>query len=152
MVSKLRPNATRRQLASMVVIVSLVMAGLQIVGGARASASHVNCGATITTDATLDSDLVNCPNNGIIIGADNITLDLNGHTIDGDSTPVDPCPQEEPCDFGVVNLTGHDRLTIVGGTVQQFSVGIIFDGGADRAHLRQLTASDNTDFGIIVAA
>jgi hypothetical protein len=41
----------------------------------------VGCGDTITTDPTPDSDLVNCPNNGIMIGADNITLDLNGHTI-----------------------------------------------------------------------
>jgi hypothetical protein len=53
---------------------------------------HVGCGDTITTDTTLESDLVNCPNNGIVIGADNITLDLNGHTPSmataGGSTPA----------------------------------------------------------------
>jgi parallel beta-helix repeat protein len=137
---------------SRLLVLALVVAGFSVLGSGQALASHVSCGDTITTDTTLDSDLVNCPNNGIVIGADNITLDLNGHTIDGDNTPTDPCPQEEPCDFGVVNLTGHDRLTIEGGTVQQFSVGIIVDGDADQTHLHQLTASDNTDFGIIVAA
>ena len=45
----------------------------------QASASPVSCGDTITTDTTLHHNLVNCPNNGIIIGADNITLDLNYH-------------------------------------------------------------------------
>ena len=40
------------------------------------------------------ADLVNCPSNGIVIGADDITLDLNGHTIDGDDALVDPCPEE----------------------------------------------------------
>ena len=138
----------RRLHRSAVVIV--VVAAFLVASGGQALASHVGCGDTITTDTTLDSDLANCPNNGIVIGADNITLDLNGHTIDGDGTPVDPCPEGEPCDIGVLNLAGHDRLTIVGGTVQQFGVGVLVEGGA--AHrLHQFAASDNTDFGIIVA-
>jgi parallel beta-helix repeat protein len=131
-------------------VLALVVAGFTIVGGGQALASHVGCGDTITTDTTLDSDLLNCPNNGIVIGADDITLDLNGHTIDGDGTPVDPCPEGEPCDIGVLNLAGHDRLTIMGGTVQQFGVGVLVEGGATH-RLHQLAALDNTDFGIIVA-
>ncbi len=43
----------------------------------------VRCGATITADTTLHHDLLDCPGNGIVIGADHITLDLNGHTVDG---------------------------------------------------------------------
>ena len=112
-----RPPVTEAVVARAMVL-ALVVAGFTVVGGGQALASHVGCGDTITTDTTLDSDLVNCPNNGIIIGADNITLDLNGHTIDGDGTPVDPCPEGEPCDVGVLNLAGHDRLTIVGGTIR----------------------------------
>ena len=54
-------------------VLALVVAGFTIVGGGQALASHVGCGDTITTDTTLDSDLVNCPNNGIVIGADNIS-------------------------------------------------------------------------------
>jgi hypothetical protein len=62
--------------------VALAAACLALTAG-QASASHVSCGDTITADTTLDSDLVDCPSNGIVIGADDITLDLNGHTIDG---------------------------------------------------------------------
>ncbi len=71
------------------------------------SASHLACGDTITADTTLDSDLTGCPSNGIVIGADDITLDLNGHTIAGDGKPVRRCPRGEFCDTGVVN-DGHD--------------------------------------------
>jgi dipeptidyl aminopeptidase/acylaminoacyl peptidase len=49
----------------------------------QAVANHVQCGDVITQDTTLDSDLIDCPGDGLVIGADNITLDLNGHTIDG---------------------------------------------------------------------
>ena len=52
------------------VIFALAVAGLVAFGDSQASASHVSCGDTITADTTLDSDLLNCPNNGIVIGAD----------------------------------------------------------------------------------
>jgi len=38
----------------------------------------VRCGDTITHNTKLTNDLRNCPTNGIVIGADNITLDFNG--------------------------------------------------------------------------
>ena len=44
----------------------------------QAVASHVQCGDVITQDTTLDSDLIDCPGDGLVIVADNITLDLNG--------------------------------------------------------------------------
>ena len=59
--------------------VALLLMGCCLAFGAGpAAASQVSCGDTITADTTLDSDLVNCPNNGIVIGADDITLDLDG--------------------------------------------------------------------------
>jgi hypothetical protein len=68
-------------------ILVLGVAGLIAFGGGQASAGiDVSCGDEITADTTLDSDLVDCPNNGIVIGADGITLDLNGHSIEGDGT------------------------------------------------------------------
>ena len=72
----------------------------------------MSCGDEITADTALDSDLVNCANNGIVIGADDITLDLNGHRIDGDGTEYPGCdPKTEPCDFGIAN-EGHDGVTV----------------------------------------
>jgi len=51
-----------------------------------------------------------------VIGADGITLDLDGHTIGGDDTPVDSCPEGEWCDVGIVTA-GHRGVTIKGGAV-----------------------------------
>ena len=139
-----------KSVTSRAMVLALVVAGFTVLGGGQALASHVSCGETITTDTTLDSDLVNCPNNGIIIGASNITLNLNGHTIDGDGTPVDPCPEGEACDVGVLNQAGYDRLTIVGGTIRQFGVGIVVEAGAAHNRLHHLTVSDTTDVGIVM--
>ena len=107
-------------LASLGVILALAVAGAM--GGGRAPASHVACGDTITADTTLDNDLIDCPNNGIVIGADDITLDLNGHGIDGDGTEFADCPKNEFCDVGVAN-DGHDGVRIKGGTVREFGLG-----------------------------
>jgi hypothetical protein len=46
-------------------------------------AVHASCGQTITADTTLESDLTKCTGPAIRIGADDITIDLNGHTITG---------------------------------------------------------------------
>jgi parallel beta-helix repeat protein len=147
---KVPARPSPRTVVARAMVLALVVAGFTVVGAGQALANHVSCGDTITTDTTLDGDLLNCPNNGIVIGADNITLDLNGHTVDGDGTPLDPCPEGQACDVGVLNRAGHDRLTIMGGTIRQFGVGIVVEGGAAHPRLHQLAASDNTDFGIIV--
>ena len=48
-----------------------------------AFAQTVQCGDTITKSITLTSDIGPCSGNGLIIGADNINLNCNGHTITG---------------------------------------------------------------------
>ncbi len=151
-------------------LASLFVLAMTALGPEKASAGVIACGATITTDTTLTADLVDCPSNGIVIGADNVTLDLNGHTVDGDAEFTDPCPKTEFCDIGVVS-EGHDGLTIKGGRFKQFFVGVsviaakrahlrelattrnilgagVFD--SRRAHLRRLTASHNVDSGFIL--
>jgi hypothetical protein len=47
------------------------------------AATQVQCGDMITTDTRLSRDLNNCPADAVIIGAPRVTLDLDGHTIDG---------------------------------------------------------------------
>ena len=87
MQAKLRLHAAPATFASLAVVLALAVAGVIVLGGGKAAAvQQLSCGDTITTDATLHHNLVNCPNNGIIIGADNVTLDLNYHRIDGDGT------------------------------------------------------------------
>src|SRR4051794_27225861 len=112
MPAKIRPQAVPATLVGLAVVVILLLGGVVALSGAEA-ASSVSCGDTITTDTTLHRNLVNCPNNGIIIGADNVTLDLNYHKIDSDGTPAGGCdPDTEFCDVGVLN-DGHDGITIV---------------------------------------
>jgi parallel beta-helix repeat protein len=82
-----------------------------------------------------------------VIGADNITLDLNGHTIDGDAAVVDPCAGF--CDNGVDNTAGHSGVTIQGGSIREFARGV-FVLGASRNRLRHLSVSSNLFVGIVV--
>jgi parallel beta-helix repeat protein len=115
---------------------------------AGTAASHVTCGQTITTDTKLDNDLLDCPNNGIVIGADDVTLDLNGHVIDGDGTEFTACPPDEPCDMGVVDLD-HQGVTIKGGTIREFDFGALVVGASD-SRLTRLVLSNNRRAGLLV--
>jgi hypothetical protein len=117
-------------------------------GALAAKQVHVSCGDTITVDTTLDSDLIDCPNNGIVIGADDITLDLNGHTVGGNGEPVEPCPRGEFCDIGVLN-DGHDGVAVRDGSVSEFGVGV-FIGKARHARVLGVSSSGNVLFGIVV--
>ena len=111
------------------------------------AAADVGCGDTITTDTTLHHNLVNCPNNGIVIGADHITLDLNYHTIDGNGKPTGGCdPQTDFCDTGIANF-GYDGVTVVHGSLRQFGGGVDF-GQVDHNRLLDISASKNADVGI----
>jgi large repetitive protein len=102
----------------------------------------------ITTDTTLHKDLVNCPNNGIIIGADGITLDLNGHTIDGDGTPAAGCnPRQEFCDEGLPNL-GHDGVTVMNGSIRDFAFGPEVLRARD-VRLLEISSTRHTFFGAL---
>jgi parallel beta-helix repeat protein len=117
-------------------------------GATQASASDVSCGDEITADTTLDSDLVDCPNNGIVIGADDITLDLDGHLIDGDGTLFAGCPEGEACDVGLLN-EGHDGVTVRDGSVREFAYGAVV-GGARHNRVLGISSSRNLLFGIVV--
>ena len=129
-------------------VLSLAVAGIIALSGGEALASHISCGGTITADATLDSDLVNCPNNGIVIAADGVELDLNGHLIDGDGTEFNACSDNEFCDGGVVN-DGHDGVTVRQGSVREFGTGV-FVGGARHNRVLGIASSRNLFFGFLV--
>ena len=129
-------------------IFALSVAGSIAFGAGQASASHVSCGDEITADTTLDSDLVDCPSNGIVIGADGITLDLNGHLIDGDGTEFVGCPKNEFCDIGLLN-DGHDGVKLRDGSVRDFAFGVLVVG-ARHNRVADITVSRNAGTGIIL--
>jgi parallel beta-helix repeat protein len=144
---KLRPHVIHVILV-LLVATSSVSALDALVGGHAALAGPPSCGDTITVDTTLDADLLDCPSNGIVIGADDITLDLNGHTIDGDNTLVDPCPENEFCDVGVAN-DGHNGVSIKGGNIREFAFGV-FLFGPRRNDVSILSTTENVFSGILL--
>jgi hypothetical protein len=95
-----------------------IVASMMLVGVSQAPASHVQCGDTITQDTTLDSDLIDCPQRGIVVGAAGITLDLNGHVIDGPGL-------DRFAGFpGVDNGAAHAGVTVKNGIVQEFGLAV----------------------------
>jgi parallel beta-helix repeat protein len=58
----------------------------------------------------LANDLVDCPGDGLVIGADNITLDLAGHSISGLNSPGSE---------GIAD-NGHGGITVKNGTISNF--------------------------------
>jgi hypothetical protein len=85
-----------------------------------AAASHVQCGDVIVQDTTLDSDVVctQIESNGVVIGADNLTLDLRGHSILG------PGASEEDASNGIISNAPRTGLVVKNGSVVGFSQGI----------------------------
>ncbi len=150
MSAKLRRHAAPATLVSLAVILALAVVGIIALSGSRALAVNVSCGDTITADTTLHHNLLNCPNNGIFIGADNITLDLNYHTIDGDGTHAAGCGPQEDCDLGVASID-HNGVTVVHGRVREFRIGVAvagFVGNARHNRVLDISSSKNQDFGI----
>ncbi len=104
-----------------------------LVWAVPAGASHVLCGDTLTTDTVLDSSLLDCPGNGLIIGADNITVELNGNVVKGADAP------------GSVGIQISDRIgvTVKGpGVVERFEGGIDITGGGQNT-VKDVTVANN---------
>jgi len=98
-------RAMKRAAAALAIALLLALPG--------AANAAVSCGATITQDTVLDADL-DCDGNGIVIGADGITLDLAGHSVSADGSSI-------------LNQ-GHDDVTIENGSVVVDTVGIRLQG------------------------
>jgi parallel beta-helix repeat protein len=97
--------------------------GVTLLGATGASGrSEVvisSCGTTVTADAVLAFDLV-CSGPGIVIGADNITVDLKLHALIGDG---------DPSVTGVANA-GHANVTVKNGRITNFRNAVEIDQGA----------------------
>jgi len=159
MLSKSRPLSVRPARPLLVAILVLAAGLAASSGGSTAKSTNAGgggggkakgqpkCGDTITASTTLHKDLVGCTNNGIVIGADGITLDLNGHLIGGDGTLTSGCNSEkEFCDTGVVN-EGHDGVTVMHGSIRRFGGGVTLFG-VRKNRLQDVSTSDDHFNGI----
>jgi copper-binding protein NosD len=91
------------------------------------------CGATVTTSTTLANDLTNCPGRGLTIAAANVTVNLNGHTIDGQGSY-----------YGVYVSSPSD--TVENGTIHNFSIGVqVLGDGSKALNLRITNVEDGLD-------
>ena len=100
--------------------------------GSQARTRTVTCGQTLTESTILENDLTNCPGDGLVAGADGITIDLNGHTVDGQTLLTGK---------GIA-ISGFDRVTVENGTITGFDVGVSIVFGADRTQVRDLRIGD----------
>jgi hypothetical protein len=135
--------------------------GQAVAAPATGKPVHVQCGQIIRTDTVVGNDLHGCTNIGLSIGAPNITLDLNGHTIEGNGTPLADCPEEEPCNVGitnaeidgseVVNGPGFAGVTIRNGTVRGFAAVGIYEFGVNNNRISTMNVNvEPGDDGVIL--
>ncbi len=100
-----------------------------------AQAAVISCGATLTTSTVLTNDVGPCgPGIAIELAADNITLDLNGHTVFGTGPTAS---------FSIgVHTFGTTGDVIKNGTVTKFDSGIFLEE-ANNATVTRTRLVDN---------
>jgi hypothetical protein len=108
-------------------------------GPGAASAQPLTCGQTITKDTTLHADLGPCPGDGLVIGATNVKLDLNGHAITGDATGED---------VGVLD-DGHGGTVVENGRIRRFDSAIRLEG-ADRSRVSHVATNPGCCYSSVV--
>jgi copper-binding protein NosD len=103
-----------------------------------ATAADLACGDIVVADVTLQADLTGCET-GLVIGADNVTIDLNGHTIEGQSIVA-----------GVgVEAVGRSGVRVVDGSIRSFALGVLLLNTTEST-VAKLTVRD-TGIGVSVS-
>jgi hypothetical protein len=97
------------------VLAVLGLVSLPVLAATPAAAVHVQCGHVLVEDTTLDSDLTDCPGDGLVIGSDGVALDIAGHTIDGLGATEDQTG---------IKSNGFREVTVRDGVVQDFGTGV----------------------------
>jgi hypothetical protein len=101
------------------------------------AATNAHCGQTLTASLTLNGDL-SCPSgNGLILAANNVTLNLGGHAITGGGS------------YPTVGVRVNGATdTVTNGAVIGFYTGVVVANKADT--VSSLRVSANSGDGIIV--
>ncbi|CAN5192883.1 hypothetical protein BH18ACT4_BH18ACT4_05060 [soil metagenome] len=112
------------------VVVGLV--GVPALDGV-ASAVPIECGSIITQDTVLTEDVGPCAGDGLVIVANNVTLDLAGYQVFGTDD------QGNSAGILLQNVRGV-RVTL--GTVREFDAGIVVARGRNNT-IQYMTVHDN---------
>lgn len=104
--------------------------------------ADVSCGQEVTRSITLQHDLGPCAGDGLVVTADDVTVDLNGHTILGD-----PTARDGRCKAGIL-LRDVRGVTVRNGTVTGFDAGVAIMGGGGNT-IQHITAEDNVNYRVV---
>jgi parallel beta-helix repeat protein len=96
----------------------------------------LECGSVVSRSVQLTGDLRGCQFEGLRIAAPGITVDLNGHTIEGTGLGV-----------GIAN-DGFDNVTVRNGTVANFDYGVQLNSGTDGNLVERLTLTGHEYDGV----
>jgi len=125
-------KTTRR--AATVGAVALLLGATVQTRPAAAAPTPIKCGTVITTDTTLTANVGPCVGGGLVIGADNITLDLGRFGILGRAN--------RSGDGVGIHLVGRTGVTVKNGRVIDFDAGVAIEGGSANT-ISKLLAKDN---------
>lgn len=110
---------------------------------AETTVSDARCGEVVTADTTLDGDIGPCAADGLVIGANGITVDLGGHRVFGF-----PGPSEPSHNGGIVGnqagirLLRRSNVTVRDGTVAGFDGGVVLEEARSNS-ITRIEARDN---------
>lgn len=116
---------------------ALVMSVAASVSTAAAQPATLTCGSVITQSTRLANDVGPCTIDGIIIGADNVKLNLGGHKVFGD--PAAALTGNQYVGVHFMNVSGSE---VANGEVLGFSDGVRIDGGSAN-HVTRISSHDN---------
>ena len=95
----------------------------------------VTCNFPVTQSIIVQNSLFGCPDDGLRVMADNVTIDLNGHIIDGNATDDLVGVLENG-----VTIGNHTGVVLKNGTLRDFEFGMSAGGGGV---VQEVTAVDN---------
>ena len=104
----------------------------------------VTCGQVITESTKLAADVTGCLGEGIAIGAPNIVLDLNGHTVSSGFI-LEP-GEEDNLTPGIRN--GYPNVEIRNGTVTNYGYGVLLGPGSVHSDVHDMTLVRNALTGV----
>jgi len=102
-----------------VVLVLLTVLGSTLIFSLTPVFANPACGSTLTANTTLTGNIGPCEGNGLIIGADGITLNCAGHTISG----------RNHLNVGIT-LDGRTKVTVKNCKVTGFATGFYLIGSS----------------------
>ena len=115
----------------------VTLAASVLVAAPPAEAAAQRCGMRIKHNFTLHRNLHNCRGDGLVVAANNITVKLAGHVVDG---------RNRRSTAGV-RVTGYHGVTVQGGVIRQFGKGIWLVRANDDRILNN-TISGSADEGV----